>query len=76
MECESKICEIKKQTKKTGSIKTSFADACNVFSTIWLRCSVQINNGFDRFVLDGRPGFLFYFRLFLVIIYFAYTNIK
>ena len=76
MEGESRNCEIKNETKEAGPISTSITNACNVLFAVWLRCAVQAHNGFKRIILDGRPGFLFYFRFFLVILYLAYSNHK
>jgi len=76
MEGESKTRETKKKTKKNNSDERCVADAGDVLPAIWLRCFIQIYNGYKRLILDGRHSFLFYFRLFLAVIYYAYTNFK
>ena len=76
MEGESKTCEIKKKTKKTVSNEGSVSNASDVLPPVWVRRSLQIYNGYKRLLLDGRYSFLFYFRIFLAVVYFAYTNLK
>lgn len=76
MEGESKTCEIKKKTKKADSNEGSIPDVGDVLPPVWVRRTLQIYNGYERLILDGRYSFLFYFRIFLAVIYFAYTNLK
>ncbi len=40
------------------------------FSAIWVRCSIFIDNGIDRFVLDYGRNFLPYIGCFFYILYF------
>lgn len=48
----------------------------NVFSPIRLRYAVQIDDGINRLILGSRYSFLFYFRIFLVLLYLTYETIK
>jgi hypothetical protein len=68
--------KIKRQTPKTGAIQRYISNVSNVLSPIWVRCSIQINNGSEWFVLGSRYRFLFYFRLFLVGLYISYEVLK
>ena len=67
---------IKRKRKKTSAIQRFIADVSNVLSPVWLRCSIQTDNGFERVLLGSRRRFLFNFRLFLVIVYITYTLLK
>ena len=66
----------KKQRRQTGVIQRYLANVSNVLSPIWVRCSIQVNNGSEWFVLGSRYRFLFYFRLFLVGLYISYEVLK
>ena len=68
--------KVKRQTPKTGAIQRYISNVSNVLSPIWVRRSVQINNGLEWFVLGSRYRFLFYFRLFLVGLYISYEILK
>jgi len=48
----------------------------DVLSPLWLRRPIQIDNGYKWFVLGSRFRFLFYFRMFLVILYISYEILK
>ena len=53
---------IKKTTRKEiGIFKKIIADVGNVFQSIRIRCTFQINNGFDGFLLDYGYNFLLRF---------------
>lgn len=69
-----------RQSKDEGepynSIQGIFANAGNVFSTIWLRCIVQTYNGYERIVLGGGWRFLLNFRILLVLLYISYEIFK
>lgn len=67
---------IKRKRKPIGILQRLIADVGNVFSAFRLRCPIQIDNGYERLVLDSGRSFLFYFRLLLVIVYIAYETIK
>lgn len=73
---DSESKTIKTKRKPIGILQRLIADVGNVFSAIRLRCPIQIDNGYERFVLDSGRSFLFYFRLLLVIVYIAYETIK
>ena len=68
--------KIKRQTPKTGAIQRYISNVSDVLSPIWLRRIVQVNNGFEWFVLGSRYNFLFNFRLLLVIVYLTYETFK
>lgn len=76
MEGESKTREIKNKTKKAEPNEGSVTDVSDVLPPVWVRRALQIYNGYKRLILDGRYSFLFYFRLFLAVLYFAYSNFK
>lgn len=62
--------------KKTRSLQTDISDACNVLSTVWLRCSFCSDHGANWIVLDGRRYLLLGFRSVLVILYITYQILK
>jgi hypothetical protein len=68
--------KIKRQTPKTGAIQRYIFNVSDVLSPIWVRRPIQINNGYEWFVLGSRYRFLFYFRLFLVGLYISYEVLK
>ena len=68
--------KVKKQTQKIGVIQRYIFNVSNVLSPIWVRRPIQINNGYEWFVLGSRYRFLFYFRLFLVSLYISYEVLK
>ena len=69
-----------KQTKTKGAsfdvLQRYISNVSDVLSTIWVRRSIQNDNGYKRFILDSRRGLLFNFRLFLVIVYITYEIFK
>ena len=73
---DTKIKNIKGKGKEDSLCQRCIADVGNVFSALRLRCPIQIDNGYERLVLDSGRSFLFYFRLLLVIVYIAYETIK
>ncbi len=68
--------KVKKERIKIGFLQRYVSIVSDVLSPIWLRRTIQINNGFEWFVLGSRYHFLFYFRLFLVVIYFSFQIFK
>ena len=68
--------QTKKQRRQTGVIQRYLANVSNVLSPIWVRRLIQINNGFEWFVLGSRYNFLFNFRLLLVIVYLTYETFR
>jgi hypothetical protein len=74
---DSKNKKHKTRQKETiDNVQEFISDVSNVFSPIWLRCIIQTNNGYKWFLLDNRCYFLFYFRLFLVILYLTFKIFK
>jgi hypothetical protein len=68
--------KVKRQTQKASAIQRYITNVSDVLSPIWVRRSIQINNGSEWFVLGSRYSFLFYFRLFLVVLYISYEILK
>jgi hypothetical protein len=73
--------DTKTETTKNKRNQTSICERCivafsHVLPSIWVRCTIQADNGLERFVLDSRRRLLLNFRLFLVIVYIAYTLFK
>jgi hypothetical protein len=68
--------KIQRKGKKTGPLQRYISNVSDVLSPIWLRRIVQINNGFEWFVLGSRYNFLFNFRLLLVIVYLTYETFR
>jgi len=68
--------KIKREKGENTSIQRYISNACDVFSPLRLRRSIQIDNGYEWFILGSRCGFLFNFRMFLVILYLAYEAFK
>jgi hypothetical protein len=77
MESNTFNCEFKEQndegesSNKEDRSSKYLLDICNIFQPFWIRRSIQIGYGLDRFILDyGRyfllpVGFLFWFILLL-----------
>ena len=68
--------EIRKQREQIDALSRYVIDACNVFSTFWVRCTIQAIDGYNRLILGSRRGILLNFRLFLVGVYIAYQTFK
>lgn len=64
-----KYRKIKRKGQSINFLQRCIFNVSDVFSSIWVRCIIQINNGFDGFILDSRYRFLFGIRVFLVIIF-------
>ena len=71
---ENKTIKRKKQT--ISPIQRVITNVGNVLSAFRLRCVIQTYNGYKRLVLDSRHGLLLNFRVFLVIVYIAYSLSK
>ena len=67
--------KIKRQRKEINPLQRYIANVSNVLSPIWVRCTIQITDGGDWFILGCRYNFLLYFRMFLVVVYFLFENI-
>jgi hypothetical protein len=69
-----------KQIKGKGTsidvLQRYITNVSDVLSTIGLRCTIQTNDGTDRFVLGSRRYLLLNFRLFLVGVYISYEIFK
>ena len=66
----------KREKQKINILQRYISNVSDVLSPIWLRRIIQVNNGFEWFILGCRYRFLFYFRLFLVVLYISYEIIK
>jgi len=68
--------KIKKQGQEVNFLQRYISNVSDVLSTSWIRCTVQADDGSDRFVLGSRRYLLLNFRMFLVILYITYETFK
>ncbi len=68
--------QIKKERASFDVLQRYIVNVSDVLSTAWLRCTIQANDGTNRFVLGSRRYLLLNFRLFLVSLYIAYEVFK
>lgn len=68
--------ETKNQRKEINFLQRYVANVRDVLSPIWVRRFIQVNDGFNWFILGSRYRFLFNFRMFLVVIYLTYETFK
>ena len=68
--------KIKRQKQKTSVLQRYVSNVSDVLSATRLRCTIQTNDGSDRFVLGSRRYLLLNFRVFLVIVYITYQILK
>ena len=68
--------KIKKQGQEINVLQRYITNVSNVLSTSWIRCTIQADDGSDRFVLGSRRYLLLNFRVFLVIVYITYQILK
>ncbi len=68
--------KLKRKGKETSVLQRHVINVSNVLSTVWLRRTIQIDNGFKWFILGSRYRFLFNFRMFLVVLYITYETFK
>ena len=68
--------KFKAKRKESYFLQRYVSYVSDVLSPIWIRRVIQVNNGFNWFVLGSRYRFLFNFRMFLVIIYLTYETFK
>jgi hypothetical protein len=61
--------QVKRKRTQTNFLQRYISNVSNVLSPLWIRCPIQINNGLEWFILGSRYRFLFYFRLFLVVVF-------
>ena len=66
----------KRENQKINVLQRYISNVSDVLSPIWVRRPIQVNNGSEWFVLGCRYRFLFYFRLFLVVLYISYEIFK
>jgi len=71
-----KTKQIKGKGASFASLQGYLVNVSDVLSTTWLRCTIQTNDGTDRFVLGSRRYLLLNFRLFLVGVYISYEIFK
>ncbi len=68
--------KIKRQKQKTSVLQRYVSNVSDVLSASGIRCTIQTNDGSDRFVLGSRRYLLLNFRVFLVIVYITYQILK
>ena len=68
--------KIKRQKQEINFLQRYISNVSDVLSTSWIRCTIQDNDGSDRFVLGSRRYLLLNFRVFLVVLYIAYETFK
>ena len=61
--------QIKRKRTQINFIQRYISNVSNVLSPLWIRRPIQINNGYEWFILGSRYNFLFNFRLFLVVVF-------
>ena len=61
--------QIKRKRTQISFLQRYISNVSDVLSPLWIRRPIQINNGFEWFILGSRYRFLFYFRLFLVVVF-------
>jgi len=59
----------KREKQPTNFLQRYVSNVSDVLSPIWVRRIIQVNNGHEWFILGSRYRFLFYFRLFLVVVF-------
>jgi hypothetical protein len=70
------INKIQRKRKEINFIQRYISNVGNVLSTLWVRRLIQVNNGYEWFVLGSRYRFLLNFRMFLVVLYISYEILK
>ena len=66
----------KREKQSTNFLQRYVSNVSDVLSPVWVRRTIQVNNGFEWFVLGSRYNFLFNFRLLLVIVYLTYETFR
>jgi len=61
--------QVKGKRTPINFIQRYISNVSNVLSPLWIRRTIQINNGYEWFILGSRYNFLFNFRLFLVVVF-------
>jgi len=73
---KKQIKQIKTKRASINVLQRYITNVSDVLSTTWLRCTIQANDGTDRFVLGSRRYLLLNFRMLLVGVYIAYEIFK
>ena len=68
--------KIKRQKQEISILQRYISNVSDVLSTSWIRCTIQADDGSDRFVLGSRRYLLLNFRIFLVVLYITYETFK
>jgi hypothetical protein len=68
--------QTKRQKSQVNFLQRYISNVSDVLSPIWVRRFIQVNNGYEWFILGSRYRFLFNFRMFLVILYLTYETFK
>ena len=68
--------QIKRKGAQVNFLQRYISNVSDVLSPPWLRRPIQINNGLEWFILGSRYSFLFYFRLFLVVVFLIVEILK
>jgi hypothetical protein len=63
-------------SKKSNVLQRSVTYVGNVLSSIRIRCIIQNDNGYERFLLGSGYSFLLNFRFLLVVLYITYEISK
>jgi hypothetical protein len=61
--------QVKRKRTQINFIQRYISNVSNVLSPLWIRRTIQINNGLEWFILGSRYSFLFRFRLLLVVVF-------
>jgi hypothetical protein len=61
--------QVKRKGTQTNFLQRYISNVSNVLSPLWIRRTIQINNGLEWFILGSRYSFLFRFRLLLVVVF-------
>lgn len=61
--------QVKRKRTQNNFIQRYISNVSNVLSPLWIRRTIQINNGYEWFILGSRYNFLFNFRLLLVVVF-------
>jgi hypothetical protein len=75
-EGDQEIKQIQGEGEKNGLLQRYVTHVSDVLSPIWIRRFIQVNHGFEWFILGCRYRFLLNFRMFLVVLYLTYETFK
>lgn len=62
--------------KSNKGTKGRLLNACDVLSSSWIRCAIQVYNGPNGVLLESRYCFLFPLRILLAFLYLTYEILK